>query len=588
MAFPGITTAMLASLAPAARDGLDHQIVEPVLNPSCGGWPTPDRVRYFQHGAPMQLRPRRWVFVLAVACAVGSLAVVAWAPGIARLLAASRLPVFPGLKGGAYYEARLRETALIWALVLPALVITAGSIRRQWKALATREAVTGLGCSRGVALWLLVVLVLGLSVPRVRTGDEPSYLAMAVSVADRGSLVLDEGRADVHFSAASAETRSVHSPGISVLLAAPIALLGNPGVPLVLAAIGLGFLLCVREMLAMTVGPDLSTLLAMVLVASFPVVTYAPLVLPEMAGALGLAVLHWRLVLRGRAGPASGVALAVLPWLHVRFIAPALIYAGYGLFQQKNRRLRASLWLVAPLAASFAVMGWLHQRWFGSPSPVAMWGGRTDLISHHNPIVGALGLLVDQQYGLLVWAPIFVLAPLGLERLWRRSRAQASLLGAVVIATVGPGILHQWWGGWSPAARFLVPVTGQLVLLAALGLARVVRGGPGDRALAGALIACQLAIGAACALVPGKVFGTFEAEPRNYYLDLVGRALGCDPTHLIPSLRVSQSGWTVMAAACLVAAWLGGSFLWSRRLARLAGAVGDHATTGAAPTDARG
>ncbi len=579
---------MLASLVPTERVRLDQLLVERGLALSRGGWPTPGRVGYLQYGALMQLTPRPWVFVVALACAVGSLAVVAWAPGIARFSAASGLPVFPGLKGLTYYETRLREAALIWALVLPALVITAGSVRRQWKALATRDAVIEMRSSRHVAVWLLVVLVLGLSVPRDRTGDEPSYLAMATSLADRGSLVLDRGRAELHFSASSVEPRSVHSPGISILFAATISLVGSPGVPLVLAAVGLGFLLCVREMLTATAGPDLSTLVAMVLVASFPVVTYAPLVLPEMAGALVLAVLHWRLVLRGRAGPASGVALATLPWLHVRFIAPALIYAGYGLFQQKGRRLRASLWLVVPLAASFAVMGWLNQRWFGSPSPVAMWGGRTDLISRHNPIVGALGLLVDQQYGLLVWAPVFLLVPIGFQRLWRRSRAQASLVGAVVVATVGPGLLHQWWGGWSPAARFLVPVTGQLILLAAVGLAQVFRGGAGDRALAGAIIAGQLAIGAACALVPGKVVGTFEAEPRNYFLDLAGRALGFDPTHVIPSLRVSQSGWTVMAAGCLVAAWLTGSFLWSRRLERLAKAADDRAAAGAVETGAHG
>jgi hypothetical protein len=551
-------------------------------------WPAPGLVRYFSHGASMRLSPRPWVLALALACAAGCLAVVAWAPTIVSVLVASRLPVFPGMKGGTYYEARLREAALCWAFVVPALVLTAGSVWSQWRTLATQPDDTATRSARRAAAWLLVVLALVFTVPRDRTGDEPAYLAMAASLADHGSLVLERGHTDLHLSAAALEPRSVHSPGISLLFAAPMSLVGSLGVPLVLAAIALGFLLCVRAMLTATFGPNLATLLAMVLVASFPVVTFAPLALPETAGALGLAYLHWRLVLRRRAGPVCGVVLAMLPWLHVRLIAPALVYAAWGLFEQRGRRARASLWLIAPLAASFAVMGWLHLRWFGSPSPLAMWGGRTDLISRGNPFVGMLGLLVDQQYGLLLWAPIFLLAPLGFLQLMNRSRIQAFLIAVVLVATAGPGILHQWWGGWSPAARFLIPVTGQLVLLAALGLEHALRGGTGDRTLAGAIVAAQLAIGAACALVPGKAFGTFEAEPRNYYLDLLARALGLDPTRLVPSLRVSPSGWTVIAAACLVAAWLVGSLLWSRRLDRPGGTGGDRAPAPAAEAGARG
>jgi len=513
------------------------------------------------------LRPRPWALVVGLACAAASLAVAVLAPDIVRRLVATGFPIFPGLKDAGYYAGRLRLTALSWALVLPVFFITADTLRGRWKILISPHARTAI---RSVGLWLFVLLAVVLTVPRDRTGDEPSYLAMARAIVTHGSLVLSGDPGDLHLSLASTEPRSVHSPGISILIAIPMALFGNAGIALVLVAISLGFLLCVWKMLSGVVGGDLAAFVAVLLAASFPVVTYAPLVLPEMAGAFGFAYLHWKLVRKRWPDWGAAVVLAALPWMHVRFIAGALIYCAYGLLRPgEGSRRRAVARLLVPLGASLAVMGYMHQRWFGSPSPLAMWGGRTDLVSASNALVGSLGVLVDQQYGLLIWAPIMLLVPLGFLRHLRESREQALVLGAVIVATAGPGILVQWWGGWSAAARFLVPVTGQLALLAALGLARALHGGATDRIAAGLAVAGQLAIGAVCALVPGKVFGTFEAAPRNYYLDLLGRALGLDSLRSFLALREAEGWKPLVFAACVVMVWLAGSYLWARRLDRL-------------------
>lgn len=519
------------------------------------------------------LRPRPWVLVVTLACAAASLAVAVMAPDIVRRLMATRLPIFPGLKDAGYYAGRLRMTALSWALVFPVFLVTAAALHSRWKVLMLPHTRTP---TRPVALWLFVLLAVVFTVPRDFTGDEPSYLAMARAIVTRGSLVLSGDPGDLHLSLSSTEPRSVHSPGISILIAVPMALFGNAGIALVLVAISLGFLLCVWRMLSGVVGRDLAAFVAVLLAASFPVVTYAPLVLPEMAGALGFAYLHWRLVGERRPDWGAAVVLAALPWMHVRFIAGALIYCAYGLLRPgPGPRRRAVARLLVPLGASLAVMGFMHQRWFGSPSPLAMWGGHTGLVSVSNALVGSLGILVDQQYGLLVWAPIMLLVPLGFLRHLRESREQALVLGAVIVATAGPGLLVEWWGGWSAAARFLVPVTGQLALLAALGLARALRGRASDRTVAGFVVSFQVAIGMVCALVPGKVFGTFEAQPRNYYLDLLGRALRLDSPRSVLALRGADGWRPLVPAACVVALWLVGSYLWARRLDRLPDARGD-------------
>ena len=510
------------------------------------------------------------MLVVALGCAAASLVVALMSADIVHRLMATRLPIFPGLKDAGYYAGRLRMTALSWALVLPVFSVTAAALRGRWKALTAPHTRTA---TRPVALWLFVLLAAVLTVPRDRTGDEPSYLAMARAMVTRGSLVLDGDPGDLHLSLSSTEPRSVHSPGISLLIAIPMALFGNAGIALVLVAISWGFLLCVWRMLSGVVGGDLAAFVAVLLAASFPVVTYAPLVLPEMAGAFGFAYLHWKLVHERWPNWGAAVVFAALPWMHVRFIAGALIYCTYGLLRSEGgKRRRAVTRLLVPLGVSLAVMAFLHYRWFGSPSPLAMWGGRADLISPSDALAGSLGVLVDQQYGLLVWAPIMLLAPLGFLRRLNQAREEVLLLAAVIVATAGPGILHEWWAGWSPAARFLVPVTGQLALLAALGLARALRGAPADRTVAGLVVAGQLAIGVVCALVPGKVFGTFEAVPRNYYLGLLGRVLGIDSLRSVLALRVAE-GWKALAlAAGVVIVWLAGSYLWARRLDRLSDA----------------
>ena len=72
---------------------------------------------------------------------------------------------------------------------------------------------------------------------------------------------------------------------------------------------------------------------------------------------------------------------------------------------------------------------------------------------------GLPGLLLDQEFGLLVYAPVLALASLGLVLLWRRDRKLALTAGAAVVAVLlTAGSWHMWRGGFNPPARFLVPI----------------------------------------------------------------------------------------------------------------------------------
>src|SRR6185369_17162590 len=83
------------------------------------------------------------------------------------------------------------------------------------------------------------------------------------------------------------------------------------------------------------------------------------------------------------------------------------------------------------------------------------------------------GLLLDQEFGLLVYAPVFALVVSGLVLLWRRDRKAAVVTATGIAVTVFTAAAWPMWrGGFNPPARFLVPVLPLLALCVAAALRR--------------------------------------------------------------------------------------------------------------------
>ena len=86
-------------------------------------------------------------------------------------------------------------------------------------------------------------------------------------------------------------------------------------------------------------------------------------------------------------------------------------------------------------------------------------------MSLHTLAAGFPGLLFDQEYGVLAYAPGFILAALGLVAMLRRGgdaarrAAEIALVGGTLVATVGAFDL--WWGGSSAPCR---PIASGLLL----------------------------------------------------------------------------------------------------------------------------
>ena len=84
-----------------------------------------------------------------------------------------------------------------------------------------------------------------------------------------------------------------------------------------------------------------------------------------------------------------------------------------------------------------------------------------------NLVFGAPGLLFDQEYGVLAYAPVYILAATGLAVMWRAGRDSRRLAVETTIAfmalTATVGAFRIWWGGTASPGR---PLASGLLLLA--------------------------------------------------------------------------------------------------------------------------
>jgi hypothetical protein len=172
---------------------------------------------------------------------------------------------------------------------------------------------------------------------------------------------------------------------------------------------------------------------------------------------------------------ALGLFTGFLFLIHVRNLGLIL-----GLTLIAAWRIRYAIQQTATFVAGLAIMGLLkvglNLDFWGTlvttpsqhPGP---WTGTTGLLSEST--VRAFGLLFDARHGLLFSAPIYLIVPASWLLLARKSPRQCAEL-CVIVGTYLLFVLlpitniHGWRAGWSPAARFLVPIAPFLAIAAPL------------------------------------------------------------------------------------------------------------------------
>ena len=338
---------------------------------------------------------------------------------------------------------------------------------------------------------LVLVLYAGVSM-RVQTevgpqGDEPHYLMVAESLLRDGDLSLEHdyalGRQQAFFPSAlsphyrvrgkEGEIYSLHAVGLSLVVLPVYALGGYPAVSLFMALLAALLAREIRELLRATLQDGaVAEGSAWVIALGPPLVHYAGLVFTEVPAALLVAVaVRQSIRARGwgiRRALFVGLLLAFLPWLNVRYALLGAVIGLYALAQ--GLRARPAVALVATGLTSAAGLALYHQALYGFYDPRLVYGRRPEFSLATLP-EGLPGLLLDQEFGLLVYAPFLALCFSGAYFLWRRDRRTALLVvTGVALTTLTAATWHMWRGGFNPPARFLVPVLPLLAVAAAAAL----------------------------------------------------------------------------------------------------------------------
>lgn len=415
-----------------------------------------------------------------------------WAPG-AAILAATAVLALAAHRRGSF--------AACAGLLLPVGLLLAGAPLAGVRALSgpplaalalagVAIAIAGSGRRPPRALFLpLAFAVLAAAAGRTHArvgpeGDEPHYLMVAESLLRDGDVSLErdyaEGRYTLFHDAPLAPhfrvrgkggaVYSLHAIGLSVLILPAWALAGYAGVTVFMALLAGLVALEVREWVRELTGREgLADAAGWAFALSPPLVHYAGLVFTEVPAALALSfgLRHARRLDLGPAGAAAvGLAAAALPWLNVRYAPLAVLVVAHALW--RHPRARVALAAFAPSLVSAAGLLVYHQALYGFWDPRRVYGRRPEL-ALSSLAEGLPGLLLDQEFGLLVYAPVLALALPGFAFLWRRDRRLAIVAGAAVGAVLlTAGTWHMWRGGFNPPARFLVPIAPLLAVAVAM------------------------------------------------------------------------------------------------------------------------
>lgn len=382
---------------------------------------------------------------------------------------------------------------VVWVTVLAQLVWTLWRVRviqLDWlQRLSPRRltAVIALGtvliCGGAAARLIDSVLYPG--------GDEPHYLVIAQSLWRDGDLKIENNHARGDYReyyglelaphyltrGADGEIYSIHPIGMPVLITPVLAAGGYHAVvaAFVLMAALAAALMWYSALSFTSAGAATFGWASVVATAPFLFNSFA--IYPEIPAALAVAIAFtliavstsphaWRWL-------AIGIACATLPWFSTKYapMSAALIAVALGRLVAgapgAARRVRGpeALALLTPYAVSLLAWFYFFYSYWGVPLPQAPYGALVQT-SVRYLIFGAPGLLFDQEYGLLPYAPVYALAATGLvvmfraDAVSRRRAIEIVIVFAALLATVGA--FRIWWGGSASPGR---PLTSALLLL---------------------------------------------------------------------------------------------------------------------------
>jgi len=403
------------------------------------------------------------------------------------------------------------------------------------------------------------------------TGDEPHYLMVTYSLLTDGDLELSNNyqekdftlfyvgeEMDPHISVGpDGGAYPSHTIGFSVLLL-PAYALGylvfgtHAGVLYFLNLAGAFVAANVYLLCYEVTGRKFSSLLGWVTTAfTVPLMHYAYQVYPEIIGAL-LLVWSLRHIRRGKRAKTHtwlmvGACIGFLPWLVSRFILLSAFLGAAALFTialaDGTRRWRgvSIIVLCLPVITSVGLLMALDLHVYGSMMPSAGTAGTGATVwkailspSLQKLMTGLIGWLFDQNRGLLVYAPVYIVSLPGMLLMFEYRRRDACLLLLPVIGMYFALSLQGFWTQWSIPVRYLVSVVPLLGVFIIYGVQRI--GSRGFIGLGFALLLISLMTGRLLIREPQLIYA-YRLHGQSGLLKTYGQWLHIDLGEYVPSFE---------------------------------------------------
>jgi hypothetical protein len=300
-----------------------------------------------------------------------------------------------------------------------------------------------------------------------------------------------------------------HGIGLSVLIA-PAWALGGRWLVMTQIALFAGLIAANIYLLAweVTGKKKIAWLAWLMLVFAAPIVCYALLIFPATPAALFVLYAWRRLRLaaiervnachedrkpeqvnNGLRLGLIGLCIGLLPWLHSVYLVLSLSLFLYWWWGGRLQREKFSLFptginlagyaaFFAPLLSLGGLFLIYYLYYYGTPLPNTQ--DHAGFAPLNEIYFGLFGLLFDQKWGLLIYAPLYLIAIAGL--IWLPFKVAGKKFTARrrsdfvwLMVTIVPYYLimasyKQWWGEWCPPARYLMPIIPLMALPLAIAL----------------------------------------------------------------------------------------------------------------------
>ncbi len=560
-------------------------------------------------GRRIGIVPSPWWLLTALAVAFVAAYTVRRQRGRAIVVWLSALALLPWLPFDVppavlVWAGGLRSWVWIAVAVALAAPIAAGMFHsKRLRAFTDPRHAPRIAASVAALVYLLIAWRIA---PQIPGGDEPHYLVIAQSLLRDGDLKIENNhqRGDSYESfplppkpdyirrGVNGEIYSIHAPGLPAVVAPALALFGYHGVVVFLALISAwATAMAWMSVWRVTGNAEASWFGWATVALSVPFVFHAFTAYPDGLGAaLVMAGVLTALIDREasrRQLVAAGCALALLPWVHTRFAISACALAvviGARQLSASDRLQRLGAFAMVPVLSAAAWFGFFYAV-YGTPNPAAPYGGSAQTTIGNIPR-GLTGLLLDQQFGMLPNAPVYICALAGFGTMARRQpRIAAELALLIGPYAVASAAYYMWWGGHSSPARFLVSVLLPMAIPSGVWFAR---SGTAARVLAGGTLLVSVLMTSSLAWVDrgALLYNVRDGASRflQWLAPLVNLPAGLPSLFQTGPLAALARGlvWLLaLAAAGGVGAWLS-----RRRAATAVVVVGVGLTAGVLGTAA--